>query len=207
MADLPKSTPVMLTAIALLIGYVGYTGTGLAPLGMKGLIARQERVTRMADTLVQLQAQIDTAKHDLALGSVEDLKKRVDAYRASLGILRTLVPEQREVNNLLDDIQIRAKARGVIFSGFTPSAPEPGPAPYDTYSYQLSVIGHYHQVGEFLTDIASLRRIIVPGNVVIGAANVAQARVLGDTTAMLEARFSIKTYVKAQTAEDSTDAP
>jgi len=207
MADLPKSTPVMLTAIALLVGYVGYTGTGLAPLGMKGLSTRQERVTRMADTLVQLQAQIDTAKHDLARGSVEDLKKRVDAYRASLGILRTLVPEQREVNNLLDDIQIRAKARGVTFSGFTPSAPEAGPAPYDTYSYQLSVIGHYHQVGQFLTDIASLRRIIVPGNVVIGAANASQARVLGDTTAMLEARFTIKTYVKAQAAEDSTDAP
>ena len=200
MADLPKSTPMMLTAIALLVGYVGYTGTGLAPLRMKGLISRQERVTRMADTLAQLQAQIDTAKHDLARGSVEDLKKRVDAYRASLGILRTLVPEQREVNNLLDDIQIRAKARGVTFSGFTPSAPESGPAPYDTYSYQLSVIGHYHQVGQFLTDIASLRRIIVPGDVVIGAANAAQARVLGDTTAMLEARFSIKTYVKAQAA-------
>jgi len=207
MADLPKSTPVMLTAIALLVGYVGYTGTGLAPLGMKGLAARQAHVTQMANDLVQLQAQIDAAKHDLALGSVEDLKKRVDAYRASLGILRTLVPEQREVNDLLDDIQIRAKVRGVTFSGFAPSAPEPGPAPYDTYSYQLSVIGHYHQVGQFLTDIASLRRIIVPGNVVIGAANATQARALGDTTAMLEARFSIKTYVKAQTAEDSTDAP
>ena len=117
MADLPKSTPMMLTAIALLIGYVGYTGTGLAPLKIKGLSAAME------DTLAALQAQIDTAKHDLARGSVEDLRKRVDAYRASLGILRTLVPEQREVNNLLDDIQIRAKVRGVTFAGFTPAAP------------------------------------------------------------------------------------
>jgi Tfp pilus assembly protein PilO len=207
MADSPKSTPMMLTAIALLVGYVGYTGTGLAPLKMKGLATRQVRVTAMADTLATLQAQIDTAKHDLARGSLEDLKKRVEAYRASLGILSTLVPEQREVNNLLDDIQIRAKVRGVTFSSFAPSAPEPGPAPYDTYSYQLAVIGHYHQVGQFLTDIASLRRIIVPGNVVIGAANVTQARALGDTTAMLEARFSIKTYVKAKSAEDSTNAP
>jgi Tfp pilus assembly protein PilO len=207
MADMPKSTPVMLTAVALLLGYVGYTGTGLAPLNIKGLASRQVRVAAMGDTLLTLQAQIDTAKRDLAAGSVEDLKKRVDAYRSSLGVLRTLVPEQREVNNLLDDIQIRAKVRGVTFSGFTPAAPEPGPAPYDTYSYQLSVIGHYHRVGQFLTDIASLRRIIVPGDVVIGAANAAQARALGDTTAMLEAKFSIKTYVKAVMAEDSTDAP
>lgn len=207
MADLPKSTPVMLTCIALLVGYVGYTGTGLNAIGMKGLRARQERVTLMTDTLTRLRAEIDTAKRDLAHGSVEELKKRVEAYKASLGILRTLVPEQREVNNLLDDIQIRAKVRGVTFSGFAPVPPEAGPAPYDTYSYKLSVIGHYHQVGQFLTDIASLRRIIVPGDVTIGAANATQARALGDTTAMLEARFSIKTYVKAKTTEDSTNAP
>lgn len=207
MADLPKSTPVLLTCIALLVGYVGYTGTGLNAIGMKGLRARQERVTLMTDTLTRLQAEIDTAKRDLAHGSVEELKKRVEAYKASLGILRTLVPEQREVNNLLDDIQIRAKVRGVTFSGFAPVPPEAGPAPYDTYSYKLSVIGHYHQVGQFLTDIASLRRIIVPGDVTIGAANATQARALGDTTAMLEARFSIKTYVKAKTTEDSTNAP
>ncbi|MES2124014.1 MAG: type 4a pilus biogenesis protein PilO [Gemmatimonadota bacterium] len=204
---MPKSTPVMLALVALLIGYVGYTGTGLNTVGMSGLKARQERVTLMADSLTQIQAQIDTAKRDLARGSVEELRKRVEAYKASLGVLRTLVPEQREVNNLLDDIQIRAKVRGVTFSGFSPVPPQVGPAPYDTYSYNLAVIGHYHQVGQFLTDIASLRRIIVPGNVVIGAANTAQARALGDTTAMLEARFTIKTYVKAKAAEDSTNAP
>ena len=207
MADMPKSTPVMLTLVALLVGYVGYTGTGLETIGMKGLQSRQQRVTLMTDTLTRLQAEIDTAKRDLARGSVEDLKRRTEAYKASLGVLRTLVPEQREVNNLLDDIQIRAKVRGVTFSGFAPVPPEAGPAPYDTYSYKLSVIGHYHQVGQFLTDIASLRRIIVPGDVVIGAANTAQARALGDTTAMLEARFSIKTYVKARLPEDSTNAP
>ncbi|MEP6590938.1 MAG: type 4a pilus biogenesis protein PilO [Gemmatimonadota bacterium] len=207
MGDLPKSTPVMLTFVALLLGYVAYTGTGLSTLGVSGLRARQERVVLMSDSLTRLQAEIDTAKRDLARGSIEELRKRVEAYKASLGVLRTLVPEQREVNNLLDDIQIRAKVRGVTFSGFSPVAPEAGPAPYDTYSYNLAVIGHYHQVGQFLTDIASLRRIIVPGNVVIGAANTTQARALGDTTAMLEARFTIKTFVKAKAAEDSTNAP
>lgn len=207
MGDMPKSTPLLLAAVALLVAYVGYTGTGLTTIGMNGLQARQQRATLMADSLVQIEAQIDTAKRDLARGSVEELRKRVDAYKASLGVLRTLVPEQREVNNLLDDIQIRAKVRGVTFSGFSPVAPQAGPAPYDTYSYNLAVIGHYHQVGQFLTDIASLRRIIVPGNVAIGAANPAQARVLGDTTAMLEAKFTIKTYVKAKTAEDTTNAP
>ena len=30
---------------------------------------------------------------------------------------------------------------------------------------------------------------------------------LGDTTAMLEARFTVRTYTKAQLAEDSTNVP
>ena len=87
------------------------------------------------------------------------------------------------------------------------AAPVAGPVPFDTYNYQLGVIGKYHQVGAFLADIASLRRIIVPGQVTIVPANAAQARVLGDTLGMLEARFTVTTYVKGTMAEEVTNAP
>ena len=49
--------------------------------------------------------------------------------------------------NLLDDIQIRAKVRGVTVADFTVLPPSEGPAPFDTYAYQMAVIGRYHQVG------------------------------------------------------------
>ena len=207
MAETPKSTLVMLTVIALVIGYAGYSGDGFKMVGIDGMKTRMARVDSMQDTLNTLRAQIDTAKRDLAQGSVEDVRKRVEAYRASLNVLRTLVPDQNEVADLLDDILIRAKVRGLTTSGFIPQAPRPGPDPFDTYVYQMAVIGHYHQVGEFLTDVASLRRIIVPGEVTIAAANAQQAKALGDTTAMLEARFTVRTYTKAALVEDSTDAP
>lgn len=207
MADTPKSTLVLMTLVSLMVGYAGYTGDGIELVGMEGVQARMERVDSMRDTLATLRAQIDTAKRDLASGSVEDVRKRTEAYRASLNILRTLVPEQNEVADLLDDILIRAKVRGLNTSGFVPQAPRPGPDPFDTYVFQMSVIGHYHQVGEFLTDVASLRRIIVPGEVAIVAASPEQARALGDTTAMLEARFTVRTFTKAQLAGDSPDAP
>ena len=59
---------------------------------------------------------------------------------------------------------------------------------------------------EFLTDIASLRRIMVPGDVKLVAASQTQGRAFGDTTAMLEAHFTVRTYVKAKAPEDSTHA-
>ena len=53
-------------------------------------------------------------------------------------------------------------------------------------------------MGEFLSDIASLPRIIVPQDVVLRAAQQQAQKLLGDTTgALLEAQFGIRTFVKA----------
>jgi Tfp pilus assembly protein PilO len=207
MADTPKTTPMILGLLALLVGYAGWSGDGLNLLGVEGLRARSDRAAALTDTIAGITAQIDTAKRDLATSSVEDVQAKTAAYNSSLQILRSLVPEQREVANLLDDIQIRAKVRNVSVSEFSVLTPVEGPVPFDTYSYQMAVIGRYHQVGAFLTDVASLRRIMVSSDLKIAAAQAAQASALGDTTAMIEARFTIRTYVKATPDAEAPDAP
>ncbi len=206
MADTPKSTSILIGLIALGLGYIAWTGDALSLFGVEGIRTRQAAVAAKQDTLTGLQAQIDSAKADLAHESVEDVQARTDAYRKSLDVLRGLVPEQREVSNILDDINRRAKARGLDISNFVPAAPTVGPVPFDVYSYQFGVIGRYNEVGAFLTDVASLSRIMVPTAVSVVRADPAKARVFGDTVAMLEARFDVRTYVKAlAAAEDSTD--
>ena len=61
----------------------------------------------------------------------------------------------------------------------------------------MSVVGHYDQIGEFLADIASLDRIIVPIDLQLTAASQTAAKLQSDSTgALLEARFQIRTYVK-----------
>lgn len=207
MADTPKTTPIFLGLLALLLGYAGWSGDGLNLLGIEGLRARNERAAALADTLATVTAQTDTAKRDLATSSVEDVKAKTAAYNSSLQILRSLVPEQREVANLLDDIQIRAKVRNVTVAEFSVLPAVEGPVPFDTYSYHMAVIGRYHQIGAFLTDVASLRRIMVSSDLKLAAAPAAQARALGDTTAMIEARFTIRTYVKAKVDPEAPDAP
>ncbi|MGH7593794.1 MAG: type 4a pilus biogenesis protein PilO [Gemmatimonadales bacterium] len=206
MGESSKTVPIVLTLIALLLGYAAYTGDGISMLGMSGVQTRAAHADSLRDSLVVVQARIDTAKRDLARESVEDLAKRVTAYRSSLALLRTLVPEQREVNNMLDDVNLRSRVRGVRMTAFKPSAPKAGPAPFDTYGYDFVVVGRYHQVAAFLTDIASLRRIMVPGDVKLVGATQAQGRAFGDTTSMLEAHFTVRTYVKSRVAEDSTHA-
>jgi type IV pilus assembly protein PilO len=186
MATNSKLVSVALIGLPLVIGYMGYTGEGLSLAGISGLKAGRERITAVRDTITK----------------VEDLRRRLDVYRASLGVLRRLVPDRNEVPNLLDDISTRAKVRGVNLSNIVPLPVEAGPAPFDTHKYKVSVLGHYDQIGEFMADIASLQRIIVPFDVSVAAAPAPAAKALGDSTgALLEAKFQIRTFVKSATGE------
>ncbi|MBA3443952.1 MAG: type 4a pilus biogenesis protein PilO [Gemmatimonadales bacterium] len=197
-----KATPLLALALAGIVGYCAYTGAVIDLVGLKGLAAGQERVVAVRDTITRMEAATDSAKKDLARGSVADVRKRLENYRSNLMLLRRLVPERNEVPNLLDDISTRSKIRGVTLSQVVPQPVEAGPAPFDTYSYNMSVIGKYDQIGQFLADVASLQRIIVPYNLSVAAANPTSAKALGDSTgSLLEARFQIRTYVKSPTQE------
>jgi Tfp pilus assembly protein PilO len=198
MLDTPRAKSMAAIVIAVLLGYMAYTGEGLNTFGIPGLKAKKDQAQAMADSLLAITAQTDSLKKDLAKGSVEDLKQKTEAYRATLESLRQLVPEKNEVPGLIDAMAIRAKVRGVHLAAFGPQPVESGPAPFDTYRHQMSVIGHYDQIGEFLTDVAGLKRIIVPIDVRLIGADPTSARALGDTSkSMLEARFFVKTYVKS----------
>ena len=197
-----KATPLLALGLAAIVGYIAYTGAVIQMVGINGLAARNAHVTAVRDTIARLEAATDSAKKELARGTVADVSKRLESYRGSLSLLRRLVPERNEVPNLLDDISTRSKIRGVTLSQVVPQPVEAGPAPFDTYKYNMSVIGRYDQIGQFMADVASLQRIIVPYDLAIAIANSQAAKVLGDTTgAMLEAKFQIRTYVKSPNSE------
>jgi type IV pilus assembly protein PilO len=146
-----------------------------------------------ADSLATI---VEAAKRDLASGTVEDLRRKVEEYQGSLELMRRLVPQRNEVPTLIDDISTKAKVRGVTLGKIQPLTPEPG-SPFDTFRYRLEVYGHFDQVGEYLADIASLPRIVVPQEVTMSMATPATQKLLGDTLgALLLAEFSIRTFVK-----------
>ena len=197
-----KTTPLLALLLAFMVGYIAYTGAVIEAVGLKGLAGTKARIAAMQDTIARFEAATDSAKKELARGTVADVRKRLETYRSSLVLLRRLVPERNEVPNLLDDISTRGKIRGVTLSQVVPQPVEPGPAPFNTYKYNMSVIGRYDQIGQFLADVASLQRIIVPYDVTVAAANSSAAKVLGDSTeALLEARFQIRTFVKSPNTE------
>lgn len=198
-------TPILAIVLTGLVGYMLYSGAGIELLGLEGIQARKAHVVALQDTLTAIQAQTDSAKRELAKGTADDLRKELDNHRASLALLRQMVPERNEVPNLLDAISTRAKIRGVNLAQVVPLPEVAGPAPFNTFTYNMAVLGHYDEIGEFLSDIASLPRIIVPQGVTMAPAAAASAKVLGDTSgALLEAKFQIRTFVKSAEPEGAT---
>src|SRR6058998_704045 len=192
MALLPQdrqSQVMMLITLGMLaLGYA-FWNYWAKPTGEE-IAATQAEIKSMEDVIAQ-------AKADLASGTVEDLRRKVEEYSALLAVMRRLVPEKNEVPALIDDISTKAKVRGVTIGRIEPQPVEPG-QPFDTYKYRLEIIGHYDQLGEFLSDIASLRRIIVPQDLSLKPAQQQAMRFLSDTLgALLEAQFAIRTFVKA----------
>src|SRR3989441_1340470 len=186
--DRQSQVMLLITIGMLALGYAFWTYWA-TPTGQEIETAQTE--------IRSMEAVIAQAKADLASGTVEDLRRKVEEYTALLGVMRRLVPEKNEVPALIDDISTKAKVRGVTIGRIEPQAVEPGP-PFDTYRYRLEIIGHYDQLGEFLSDIASLPRIIVPQDVILKAAAGPAQKLPGDTLgALLEAQLGIRTFVKA----------
>ena len=156
-----------------------------------------QQIASTSHRIDSLEIVVANVKRDLARGTPEDLARTVAGYRNLLAIMRRLVPDQNEVPALIDDMSTRAKERGVTIGKIDPLAVEPG-HPFDTYRYRLQILGHYDQLGEYLSDIASLPRIIVPEEVALKLASAGAQKLLGDTLgALLEADFSIRTFVKS----------
>src|SRR5256885_4388175 len=155
------------------------------------------RITSDNQEADSLEKIVAAAKADLASGSIEDLRRRVEEYQGSLELMRRLVPERNEVPTLIDDISTKAKVRGITIGKIQPLTPEPG-SPFDTYRYRLEVYGHYDQIGEYLADVASLPRIVGPQDVILPSASPGVQKLPRDTPgALLLAEFSIRTFVKA----------
>ena len=151
-----------------------------------------------------LETRVEAAKKDLASGTVEALRRRVREYEANVRLMRQFVPTGAEVPTLIDEVSARAKRRGIEIAEITPIAPEPG-QPFQTYRYRLGVVGHYDDVADFLSDVASLRRIMVPYDVAIELAPEAAARTYNDTTgSLLQTTFQLRTFVKQPQPADTT---
>lgn len=155
--------------------------------------AKAEEVTAMETRLESLEQNNNTARTIARQGSTEELARRLELYEEHMQRLEQLIPMGEEVPDLLNMIASRAEIAGVQLSLMRPEE-DVATQFYRRVTYQMGVIGDYHDIGSFLAEVGSLPRIVTPIDLTLRRRTGARE---------LEASFRIETYILPQ-AGDTT---
>lgn len=150
-------------------------------------------ITTLATHVDSLDAMNGRAKTDVERGSLDKLRAQSGEFAKEVDVMRQLVPTGNEVPALLEAVSTAARRAGLDISGVSPDGKIEGDQ-FDTYRYKLAVTGPYNKIGEFLTNIGELRRIVAPINLSLNLSG-AQNKNNDPTVRLLDATFDIQTYV------------
>lgn len=129
------------------------------------------------DTMDQLDALKKVEKQEVTLKSTFEKKQQkaanLQAYKQQLkdmeqqfGAMLQQLPNRTEIADLLVDVSQAGLASGLEFKLFQPG----GETKRDFYAekpIKLSVVGSYHEFGEFVSNLAALPRIVTLHNVTL----------------------------------------
>ena len=163
---------------------------------------KKEEIAGLESRLNELETKNRGAKA-IALSGGPELQQKLALYEQHMKRLEELIPQSEEVPQLLNSMSERAQDAMVDLALMRPEPEAPGNF-YTEQSYQIAVIGGYHEVGRYLGMIASLSRIITPVELKVAPR---PGDTLRDGTPRLLADFRIKTYVIPPVAMPTTPVP
>lgn len=149
-----------------------------------------------ADSLQTRLEELETkngAAKAIALTGGPELQKKLALYEEHMKRLEELIPKSEEVATLLNGLAERAMDSNVDLSLMKPEASEPGEF-YTQQSYQIQVIGPYHNIGQYLAAVASGPRIVTPVELKLVTRPALEGQRESDSP-RLNATFRIVTYV------------
>jgi type IV pilus assembly protein PilO len=96
-------------------------------------------------------------------------KQQMEDMRRTFGSLLRQLPNTTEIPDLLVDISQAGLGRGLEFVLFRPEKEQPKDF-YAELPISLEIRGSYHELAQFVSDVASLPRIVTFGDINIGIA-------------------------------------
>lgn len=164
---------------------------------------KKTEIAGLETRLEELENKNAAAKAQAMAGG-PDLQQKLDLYEQHMKRLEELIPKSEEVASLLNSLSERAIDTSVDLSLMKPEISEAGEF-YTQQTYQVQVIGLYHDIGRYLASIASGPRIVTPVELRLRPrpANE-QTR---DGTPKLNAEFRIVTYVIPPAPEPAEPTP
>lgn len=93
-------------------------------------------------------------------------KQQMEEMEQTFGTMRRQLPSSTEIPDLLIDITQAGLGRGLEFVLFKPEKERPVDF-YAELPISIKVTGTYHELGQFMSDVAALPRIVTLGDIAI----------------------------------------
>lgn len=146
---------------------------------LTSLERKQKEEETLKDTFEKKQAKA---------ASLDAYKEQMKEMEESFGTMLRQLPSKTEVADLLVDITQTGLASGLEFDLFQPKAEAPKEF-YAELPIEIKVKGNYHQLGEFVSGIAALPRIVTIHNI-----NIKGEKIPGGGVSILGMSATAKTY-------------
>lgn len=152
-----------------------------------------------AQKLATMQAHIN--KGLATARQLPEFRKQVAELEGRLDSLRAVLPEQKDVGDLLRRIQTLATQSSLQIKGFKP-APTVTKQMHAEWPINLEIDGTYHNMGRFLDQVARFSRIINVGQLTIkakdkpGGDSTVSASCVATTFVLLEQKAAAKAAAK-----------
>lgn len=169
---------------------------------------KSAEIEKVAVHVDSLDAGNQRARNQMARGTVSSIRAESQRLRANLDLMRNLVPAGNEVPALLDQVSTAARRVGLEINYIEPEPVIQGEQ-FDTYRYKLRAVGTYHEIGQLLTGVGSMTRIVAPlGLQLIPSGAPGAVKGADPEKVKLQANFQIQTYaVKTSLSDDPAPPP
>ncbi len=148
---------------------------------------KRKVLLQLKSEYTELDRTIRIAREDLKQYS--RLEREYDSLMTNWERIEQLLPDEREIPDLLENIAKVARNCGVVLSEFKPLGPVPlGFTTEIPISFRVT--SNYHQLGRFLSDVGRLSRLLKVRDV-----NITPHMERGSKTITLQADFVVSAYI------------
>ena len=150
----PKTQKILIGCIALVIGGYIYFGTSFLPFNYP---VRKAKIEALAAEHEKLAAEVEKARK--VVGDLARLEAEYERLHDQWLSAQELLPEEKEMPELLRQVTTAGSRSGVEFALFQPGSPVAHEF-YTDHPVEVTVRGNYHQVGSFVGRLSNLERIV-----------------------------------------------
>lgn len=131
----------------------------------------------MGQSRTQRQLEVQLAEKTEIAQNLNERRREMDVLEQRLAEALTMLPERKDIDDLLSGFNDIGKKTGLEISQVEPQ-PETASGFYAKIPVKIAVTGNYHEIAMFLQEVSGMRRIVNVNNIHLGSPDLKNEKVV-----------------------------